>query len=467
MRAVSSQVRAAQSNTVSLNWRRVSTRLACVMRLVLIALLLFASLPAAAAEPPGEFVPPDWLKKPTPQELAAFYPPEGYSQGHNGKAVINCTVVETGLLEDCSVIEETPPGEGFGEAALKAAATIVMKPATLNGQAVRQEVNIPIAFELPTVAVTMPDWKRKPSGEEIARFIPAEAMRSGVSGRATMECLVVPSGALEGCRIVEETPKGIGFGEAALMASALFVMKPASQDGQPVVSAVRIPIVFKVPDSGASGVMGRPTISRAVWETAPTFEQVAAAWPEGAKGEFGHASLNCGVTREGRLRACRVTGETPSREGFGKAATHELAPLFKLRLPPDMAKQMARTSIDLHIQFTNPAAHAERTIVSPTWITRLDPEKVAAVYPVKAAEAGVRTGRGIADCLVGVNGALTDCRPAEAEPDGYGFSEAAAAVASVMVMNPWSDGGGPVNGVRIRLPVRFNLAPKGKTSPAP
>lgn len=43
------------------------------------------------------------------------------------------------------------------------------------------------------------------------------------------------------------------------------------------------------------------------------------------------------------------------------------------------------------------------------------------------------------------------------EPDGLGFSDAAVKIASGMRMNPWTEAGGPVNGARVQLPIRFDL----------
>jgi hypothetical protein len=51
----------------------------------------------------------------------------------------------------------------------------------------------------------------------------------------------------------------------------------------------------------------------------------------------------------------------------------------------------------------------------------------------------------------------SDCAPLEADPDGLGFSEAAAKLASTMRMNPWTIDGGPVDGAVIRVGVKLKL----------
>ena len=96
----------------------------------------------------------------------------------------------------------------------------------------------------------------------------------------------------------------------------------------------------------------------------------------------------------------------------------------------------------------------------------LDRTRVARLYPALAIERGVTTGRGVAECTVGRDGALTGCHPLPGDPDGLGFSESAVLVAQVMQMNLWTDEGGPVEGAVIRLPIRFNLATPA-AAPAP
>ena len=314
-----------------------------------------------------------------------------------------------------------------------------------------------------------PDWLKNPSYQDLQAVWPGDALRGGRGGKAMLRCEITPQGLLENCKVESETPPNQGFGSSALLLAPSFVLRPGMKDGKPVRSRVGIPVVFRT--AGRIDTIHQttmPMIAEPIWQKAPSFADMDAAWPRRAKAEFGHVSMRCGFTEEGYLHRCKIITETPGGQGFGKAAKEVVAPGFQLRVPPERTAQIAKAFVNLPVRFTNPGAAgaAPRTIAEPKWITGPDPEKVLAIYPDAALKAGVASGRGMANCLVANDGALTDCRPAPATPPDLGFSEAAVQIASIMKMNPWSDGGGPVDGVRINLPIVFNLKP-AEATPTP
>ncbi|HWE46163.1 MAG TPA: energy transducer TonB [Caulobacteraceae bacterium] len=92
---------------------------------------------------------PDWLQKPSSRQLEADYPRRALINGVSGKALVRCRVQVDGLLDDCSILSESPLGLGFGEATLRAAHHFRMRPEKLDGQPVEGAVVlIPLSWNI-------------------------------------------------------------------------------------------------------------------------------------------------------------------------------------------------------------------------------------------------------------------------------------------------------------------------------
>jgi protein TonB len=117
------------------------------------------------------------------------------------------------------------------------------------------------APKTPTL-IAQPDWIAKPTGADIKRLYPAQALKQGVTGKVVMTCRVDAAGKLQRCALNdvavtgENLPVGpnadLGFGAATLKLAELFQMKPTSKDGVATAGGeIRIPVRWGLPQSAA------------------------------------------------------------------------------------------------------------------------------------------------------------------------------------------------------------------------
>jgi len=122
-------------------------------------MLLFMMLAALSGEPetpveppapvlrPSVVTVPDWLRRATGADAMRVYPRLALGRGVAGAAIIACTVEREGTLADCSIVDEGPSGQGFGDAALQLMPRFQMRPMTKDGLPVTGgKVRIPIRF---------------------------------------------------------------------------------------------------------------------------------------------------------------------------------------------------------------------------------------------------------------------------------------------------------------------------------
>lgn len=90
-----------------------------------------------------------WVRLPTGDDFARFYPPDALERGIAGHATMKCRFKSDGTLTDCDIVEETPRARGFGAATLRLAQKFQAAPTTDEGEAIEGiTVTIPIGWRL-------------------------------------------------------------------------------------------------------------------------------------------------------------------------------------------------------------------------------------------------------------------------------------------------------------------------------
>jgi TonB family protein len=219
---------------------------------------------AEPAKPPPAAPAHAAAAAPESDAVLIFYPAAARAAGTEGKATIRCSRDEHLALVNCSLVSETPTGQGFGAAALAMAAQSKSNPKVdipeMKTEA-SADVTIQFALHPPTVTpditrmahvVTNPSILVKPTKAQIQAAYPVRAMDDQVQGAAVIVCTVNVAGLLESCRVGQEQPGGYGFGQAAVDLATDFKMAPGKLDGDAVNgSPVRISIAFTSDDPTA------------------------------------------------------------------------------------------------------------------------------------------------------------------------------------------------------------------------
>lgn len=388
------------------------------------------------------------------------------------------------LAQILALVAAAAPAQDAAQPPPAAPASTTVSPVTVT----RAPDKAPIAGTVEQSAEQQSPW-----GGDYTAIWPAGALNAGADGHVVLNCVIDAHGIAESCKVAKETPAGKKLGEAALELRPTFKLKPATDaDGQPVRAVMAIGVNFKSPAAdfdqekladvlakhacklcfgtldippGGGKIATRAVtmMDNPVWIDAASFDDLAAAYPAKAGGVEGYAAAHCRVERDGAkagsLRDCQILKEAPAGLGFAAAG---LALTAKFRADPSAMTRLASHQevwVDIQMRLPPPSpAPGERIVTSPRWIVTVDPKVLPRLFPPEAAAKGLSDGRGVARCRVAGDGSLTGCVPEDADPDGLGFAEVAARVASKMRMSLWSADGAPVDGGIVHVPIHLSLS---------
>lgn len=90
-------------------------------------------------------------------------------------------------------------------------------------------------------------WISMPSPRDLDRHWPERARRERIAGRVLLACIVPRPGPPRRCRVVDEHPRNLGFGAAAMRLSGMFRIRPVTRGAEVQKLPVIVPIDFAVP----------------------------------------------------------------------------------------------------------------------------------------------------------------------------------------------------------------------------
>jgi TonB family protein len=325
--------------------------------------------------------------------------------------------------------------------------------AMLTGSAAAQTQGAKSTDALPYMS--NPDWLRAPNAEDLARLYPGAAIAQGLNGFARLDCKVSVDGVLFDCQVGMENPPGKGFGPAALALAPIFLMKPATEGGKPVVATVSIPINFRTYGRGAGVDPGVPLLTAVAWTEAPSYDETAAAYPPKARETRtpGRATLHCAINGGGRLGHCEAVAEEPRGAGLATAAK-ALAKRFRAPLALGDGHRTNGMYATLTVAFTLDMLDGKRRIGKPAWAQLPTGQQFGAAFPKPKAPLSVVIAM---DCGVAPTGALTDCHVQSETPPDQGYGAAAVRLADQFKIALWTEEGLPVVGGRVHVPLRYDF----------
>jgi TonB family protein len=414
-------------------------------------LTLAAGLLAAPAMAADKKRADDGTTRPQKADWYASWPAKARAEGLGGWAAMRCQIQDDGTLSACTVVREQPAGRGFGDALLSLAPKYRYPPPKPN-QA--RGVVLPgdwFDYDTP------PDWQRRPTARDLIAVVPRDAAKKGVGGKATITCMATIQGTLTDCFPIFEEPAGMGFGGAAVALAPQFLMKPARKNGAPVPSIVSIPINWPADGmrfvASAAGPGKKVAPPNLAWAEAPSFADVAAAYPAKAREARvgGHTILACDMTEEGRLKSCDAGSTSPSGYGFDTAAK-ALAKQFRYPISTD-ADRKATREVSVHLPVTfDPSmlAGGDPVVGKPSWAAVPGGNLLTEAF---SKHTGV--ARATLSCKVQQGGRLDACSIVSEEPAGAGTGQAALSLVPAFRLSTWTTEGLPTVGAVVKIPIRY------------
>lgn len=108
----------------------------------------------------------------------------------------------------------------------------------------------PLVFAAFGVALIYRALVPAPLSERAARYYPKAAVARSLTGFVMLRCTVTPKYRVSDCRVMSETPAGVGFGASALKVAALLTLPEKDRATSPPGKVINLPIRYQLPAKG-------------------------------------------------------------------------------------------------------------------------------------------------------------------------------------------------------------------------
>lgn len=434
--------------------------------------LAWALSGAAAAEPPTVLNEAFCPERPSFHDEISARAKAGVQEGVRGEVHLRCALNPQHVLKDCQVLSETPDGNHFAAAALLLSRKYECEVTRAKGGPVQIELSYVFDRVLPD---TGGNGGREPDYDLLRPAFPVAAVKAHINGAAVVECGITAEGLLAQCKIIAEAPEHLGFGSSALVVAPGFRFDPPTRRGKPIPDGTTR-FVLSFPANGVGAYTKaelEPVAPMVYWDQTPTRSDILSAFPAEARGKAhsGRVVFRCGFKNDGALGKCDVL-DVSGYGGNFTAAARSLLPRFRMAVGSVDSSLLPELKVNLvvnlrdGVQDTPPA-----DITQPEWMRTLSSNRMQEVFPPKAADAGLNTGRAALDCIADTHGMMSGCVVTEETPADMGFGPAVLRVVTVMGINPWTADGDPVEGSHVKFAIRLNRAddppPAAASSPPP
>ena len=219
--------------------------------LAVVLILATAGTSIAQTEPAQVHKPGDGVTMPTlVKEVKPSYTADSLRARVEGIVRVECVVNTDGTVGDVRVIKPLEPS--LDAEAVKAVKQWQFRPGSRDGKPVRVQVEVELSFTLRDgPRLGSPDVYKEGSGvrmptvlSEVKPDYPPDVMPTGVVGTVTLDCVVLPSGAVGDVKVTK--PLHQTLDAVAVAALRKWRFQPGTLDGRAVPVQVTVEISFNL-----------------------------------------------------------------------------------------------------------------------------------------------------------------------------------------------------------------------------